>query len=342
MSVTVVSRLLLGPGAARGYAGCAAKPATRKPVAQRTLTRWDVGMPLHEGETPVPHHLVADLVRQQCPWWAGLPLRRLRTSGTEHTTWRLGEDFLVRLPRHADAAQGLLKEITWWPRLRAVIPLEVPEVLHVGTPTEHFRHPWAVNRWLPGQDAAGAALTGPIPLSWATVLAEVVQALSSVDLTRLAPEQWPVGARGGHLQERIRGLDEARDWLSTRPEAVPFHTMLASAAAVEPPPITVVLHADLIPGNLVIRDGQIVGLLDLGTLTTGYPAWEHTCAWWVLDAPTRARYRAILEVDEASWQWGRAFAALQGNAARWYYESKGHPLAALGARALDQCLQDVP
>ena len=229
-------------------------------------------MPLHEGETPVTHPLVADLVRQQCPWWAGLPLRRLRTSGTEHTTWRLGEDFLVRLPRHADAAQGLLKEITWWPRLRGVIPLEVPEVLHVGTPTEHFPHPWAVNRWLPGEDAAGAALTGPIPLSWATVLAEVVQALSSVDLTRLAPKQW----------------------------------------------------------------------LDLGTLTTGYPAWEHMCAWWVLDAPARARYRAILEVDEASWQWGRAFAALQGNGARWYYESKGHPLAALGARALDQCLQDVP
>ncbi|MBK6886364.1 MAG: phosphotransferase [Tetrasphaera sp.] len=106
------------------------------------------------------------------------------------------------------------------------------------------------------------------------------------------------------------------------------------------PPERVLLHADLIPGNLVVRDGRIVGLLDLGTLTTGYPAWDLTCAWWVLDARGRERLRAGLELDpdDPSWLWGRAFGLLQGTGARWYYEAKGHPLAALGARTVEHAI----
>lgn len=163
---------------------------------------------------------------------------------------------------------------------------------------------------------------------------------------RLHEDETPV------TEETVRGLlraqcprwadlpDEARDWLRTQPDGAAADAVVVAAAAVEPPSERVLLHADLIPGNLVVREGRIVGLLDLGTLTCGYPSWELSCAWWVLDAAGRDRLRGALglDPDDPSWLWGRAFGLLQGTGARWYYEAKGHPLAALGARAVAQCL----
>lgn len=297
-------------------------------------------MQLHEGETPVTEGTVRGLLRDQCPAWAALPLRLLRTSGTEHTTWRLGDRLLVRMPRHTDAELGLVKEVGWWPRLRGVLRVQTPEVVHVGSPTPDYPHAWAVNTWLVGADCASTVLSGAVPSEWADTLAELILALRAVDLGGLAPEDLPAGGRGGHLRERISGLHEARDWLRTRPQGAAADDVVAAAAAVEPDPERVLLHADLIPGNLVVRDGLIVGLLDLGTLTTGYPAWDLTCAWWVLDARGRVRLRSALELDldDPSWLWGRAFGLLQGSAAWWYYEAKGHPLAALGARAVEHAI----
>lgn len=297
-------------------------------------------MQLHEGETPVSEDTVRGLLQDQCPAWASLPLRLLRTSGTEHSTWRLGDELLVRMPRHTEAESGLVKEVAWWPRLRGVLPVETPEVVYVGSPAPGYPHAWAVNSWLAGQDCASAVLEGAVPSEWADILAEVIMALRAVDLGGLAPEDLPVGARGGHLRERISGLDEARDWVRARPEGAAADAVVAAASAVQPPPERVLLHADLIPGNLVVRGGRIVGLLDLGTLTTGYPAWDLTCAWWVLDARGRDRLRSALELDpdDPSWLWGRAFALLQGNGARWYYEARGHPLAGLGARTVEHAI----
>ena len=101
------------------------------------------------------------------------------------------------------------------------------------------------------------------------------------------------------------------------------------------------LHGDLIPGNLLLTRGRLSGLIDLGTLTTGFPAWDLTCAWWVLGATGRRRLRDRLDVDDASWVWGRALAATQGLLADWFYAPRGHALAPLGARAVRECLSDL-
>lgn len=94
------------------------------------------------------------------------------------------------------------------------------------------------------------------------------------------------------------------------------------------------LHADLIPGNVLHRRGEVVGLIDFGALTTGDPAYDLTCAWWILDASGRADLRERLQYSDDEWDRGRALAVVQGALASWYYTPKAHPLAALGDRAL--------
>ena len=296
---------------------------------------------LFDGQTPVTDELVRSLVDGQCPQWRNLALQPMTTSGTEHTTYRLGDELLVRVPRDADAEAGLHKEIDWLPRLRGRLPLEVPVVEHVGTPTEDYPHAWTVNHWIEGDDVATRVLAGDVPPSWADTLAATLSALRAVDLDALPPEQWPRGSRGGHLSERAEGLDQRDDFVAGTLDATPVRGVVdAALGAGTPDDTSVLLHADLIPGNLVARGDELVGLLDFGTLTTGYAATDLTPAWWVLDSAGRQRFRTLLDVDDVSWAWGRACAAIQGRIAHWIYEPRGHALAPLGARAVTEVLRD--
>lgn len=296
---------------------------------------------LLDGETPVTDDLVRSLVDDQCPRWRHLPLRAMTTSGTEHVTYRLGDELLVRVPRNADAETGLRKELDWLPRLRGRLPLDIPVVEHLGEPREDYPHAWSVNRWIEGEDVAGRVLAGDVPLDWAQTLAETIAAMRAVDLDALPPETWPVGSRGGHLSERAEGLDDSDDAVSGPLDSSHIRRVVDDAlAAGAPDDRRVLLHADLIPGNLVARGDDLVGLLDFGTLTTGYAATDLTPAWWVLDAPGRRHFRDLLDVDDVAWAWGRACAAIQGCFAHWIYEPRGHGLAPLGARAVAEALAD--
>ncbi|WP_243710336.1 hypothetical protein [Micromonospora sp. KC213] len=62
-------------------------------------------MALHQDEVPVDKS--RSLLAAQCPQWAALPLSPAR-AGTDNTTYRLGDDLLVRVPRTPDRALGLV------------------------------------------------------------------------------------------------------------------------------------------------------------------------------------------------------------------------------------------
>ncbi|CQR60116.1 Aminoglycoside Phosphotransferase [Streptomyces leeuwenhoekii] len=59
--------------------------------------------------------LVRRLVDAQFPQWAGLPLKPLQPTGSDHAIYRLGEELSVRLPRHAGAIGQARKEFEWLP-----------------------------------------------------------------------------------------------------------------------------------------------------------------------------------------------------------------------------------
>lgn len=91
-------------------------------------------MVLHENEVTVDETVVRSLLEAQCPRWAGLPLSPAG-AGTDNTTYRLGDELLVRLPRTADKARSLQKEQLWLPRLAPLLAWPIPEPVYAGTPT---------------------------------------------------------------------------------------------------------------------------------------------------------------------------------------------------------------
>jgi hypothetical protein len=87
--------------------------------------------------------LVRDLLRDQHPDLAGLPLK-LGARGWDNQLWRLGDDLAVRLPWATQPADALLrKEHAWLPALPPPphLPLPVPVPQRLGEPSERFPRP---------------------------------------------------------------------------------------------------------------------------------------------------------------------------------------------------------
>ena len=294
---------------------------------------------LHEDQVDIDTATVHRLLGGQLPDLAGLPLRQVPSGGTDNAVFRLGDDLAVRMPLRPDAVGGLLKEIRWLPLVAPHLSLDVPEVVAAGAPSGDYPFPWAVVRWLPGEDATTARIDSVREL--ALTVAGFVAELRAIDMTG-APAPGSAGfGRGGPLAGRD---DEFRTALAQCEGLLDVDRVRAvwddalAAPDWDGPPVW--LHADLLPANVLVRDGTVAGILDFGTMAPGDPAYDVTPAWHLLDRDSRAVFRAALDVDEATWRRARGLVVSGGVIALPYYLHTNPTMVAAARRGIGAVLAD--
>jgi aminoglycoside phosphotransferase (APT) family kinase protein len=112
-----------------------------------------------------------------------------------------------------------------------------------------------------------------------------------------------------------------------------------SAPTWDGPPVW--LHADLLPGNLLVRHGRLAGVLDFGAMATGDPAYDLTPAWHVLDADSRTVFLDLVGSDDPSVRRARGLVVYSGVIALPYYLHTNPSMVATARRGIEQVLADV-
>lgn len=100
------------------------------------------------------------------------------------------------------------------------------------------------------------------------------------------------------------------------------------------------VHADLHPLNLLTLRRRLVAVIDWGAFGAGDPAEDLLPAWAVLDAADRQEFRAALQVGDAEWARGWAFAFSKAVMAVPYYRDTNPRLRDMMRRMLAACLDD--
>lgn len=294
---------------------------------------------LHADEVDVDASLVRRLLTAQFPTWAGRPLERVRSGGTDNAMYRLGEDLVVRLPRLPAAVAQVAKEQRWLPRLAPLLPLTVPEPMGLGGPGEGYPWRWSVYRWLAGEEA-----TAPVAAAGqaAVDLGRFLATLRAID---------PVGGPGPGVHNGFRGGPLARRDVPTRAAIADLHDVVDPVAAIaaweaalaapawDGPPVWI--HGDLIPGNLLADNGRLSAVVDFGCLGIGDPACDGMAAWTFLCRDTRGDFRAAAGWDDATWARARGWALSWGLIALPYYRDSNPVLAGRARRAVDEVLADA-
>jgi aminoglycoside phosphotransferase (APT) family kinase protein len=277
-------------------------------------------MRMHADQVDVSVATVEGLVADQFPEWRQLPVRPVRSHGTVNALFRLGEDVVLRFPLQprlgARHRAELVREQALAREIAPQVPVAVPEPLGLGEPGEGYAGPWTAYRWIEGDTASPESI--PDETEFARGLADFVASFRAMPT---GGRGWDGSTRGGPLLERDtyvrRSLAKSADLIDVEAVAAAWGECLT--LGVGEPVAAVWIHADLMPGNLLTRQGRLAAVIDLGGAGIGDPAVDLMPAWNLLSRGAREVFRDRLGVSDATWARGRAWAIVQAIGALPYY-----------------------
>ena len=100
----------------------------------------------------------------------------------------------------------------------------------------------------------------------------------------------------------------------------------------------VMTQGDLIPGNVLVAKGRLVGVIDVGGLGPADPALDLVAAWHLLEDGPRQALREDLASDDLEWARGMAWAFEQAMGAIWYYAHSNPTMSRMGQRTVARIL----
>jgi aminoglycoside phosphotransferase (APT) family kinase protein len=246
--------------------------------------RQTIGTP--ESEIKIDTDLVLNLL-QQHPDLINLPLQ-LFDSGWDNVIFRLGNNLSVRLPRRKIAATLIENEQTWLPQIADRLTIPIPTPYRIGKPTVRYPWRWSVLPWLTG---VPADLEKPNS-NQAPLLALFLRSLH-LPTPPNAPinsvRGVPLKQRETIIKERIQRLEHKTNLITQTIKHI-WHKALNTPIDVK----STWLHGDLHPGNILVKNGIITGIIDWGDLTSGDLATD-LASIWMLFGDRNSRQSAIAQ-----------------------------------------------
>ncbi|WP_380163424.1 phosphotransferase [Jannaschia sp. R86511] len=268
---------------------------------------------------------LAEAVAVQFPHVAVADVVAVPSAGTVIAPFRVGPTLLARVPlvpvAGPEAAAGVKAEGRYARVLSGLLPIQVPRLVGVGGPFDGYDGVWSLWTWLDGR-------------SLDRVLDEEVAAFDvdalAVDLARVLRAQqslptdgasWSGTGRGGRPladTEWVRTSIQRSAHLIDRVEATRVWENALAARAHQGPPVSI--NGDAVPGNFLVTDGRLSGMIDVAEPVVGDPAADLQPAWVIFEEPQRTEFRDAMGPDEAAWQRGRGWAFEMAIGGLHYYE----------------------
>jgi aminoglycoside phosphotransferase (APT) family kinase protein len=298
-------------------------------------------MTMHSGQLEVDLSTVGELIDQQFPLWRELPLRAVVSQGTVNSLFRLGETMVVRLPLVPGDVSGMTARLHEEARaareLAGRTRFPTPEPVAIGKPGSRYPMPWAIQTWIPGSTATPDDPGGST--EFGLDLAEFVGGVRAIE-TR--GRTFSGGGRGGTLPDHDQWMGQCFERSEGILDVVALRRLWAALRILPDQGVDLMTHGDLIPGNLLVKDGRLAGVIDVGGLGPADPALDLVAAWHLLDAGPRTAFRAELKVDDLQWARGAAWAFEQAMGAVWYYATTNPAMSLMGRRTLERIINDPP
>lgn len=294
---------------------------------------------MHDGQLAVSPQMVRELVDEQFPEWRPLPITGIASSGTVNAIFRIGDELVARFPLQSGdvgtTRQWLESEAEAARELVGRTRFATPEVVALGEPGAGYPLPWSVQTWLPGITAADDDPAESI--AFAHDLAEFVSGVRSID-TR--GRMFRGAGRGGDLRSHDSWMQMCFDRSERLLDVPRLRRMWSTMRTLPRTAPDAMTHGDLIAGNVLVSDGRLAGIIDVGGLGPADPALDLVGAWHLLEAAPRQMLRDDLGCDDLEWERGKAWAFEQAAGLVWYYLDSNPAMSRMGHRTLQRILSD--
>lgn len=286
---------------------------------------------MHDNEIKVDEPLVRILLQAQKPEWAGLPLTRLTSHGSDHALFKLEDDYVLRMPRIEWAFAGIEKEHRWVSELAQHLRFPISEPVYMGEATDEYPCRWLVVKWNQGHNPDYEIQDEYVEL--AIDLADFLNQLHAAPTS-----EGPLSRRGVPLLEMDKQTRESLAQLDDELDIEQIGQIWQSLSEIpewsaEP----VWLHGDFHQGNILVQENRLRAVIDFSDVGLGDPACDCIVAWTLFNSNSRQIFREHLQgIDEATWQRGRGWALSIALIMLPYYRDRNPYYATLARRVIKE------
>ena len=294
---------------------------------------------MHEGQVTVTAGALAAAVAVQFPHLRAAEVTTVPSAGTVIVPFRVGPTLLARVPlvpvTGPAAAARVQAEGRYARVLSERVPIEVPRLVGVGGPFDGYGGVWSLWTWLNGRsldqvihdDLAACDVD-----ALAVDLARVLRAQRSLPTGGGA---WSGTGRGGRPlvdTEWVRTSIRRSSHLLDSVAATRVWDNALAAPAYRRPPVSI--NGDAMPGNFLLTDGRLSGMIDVAEPVVGDPASDLQPAWVLFEEPQRSAFRDAMGLDQSAWQRSRGWAFEMAIGGLHYYEHTNPTFFSMARRTL--------
>lgn len=245
---------------------------------------------------PITNDIVKRLIEEQFPMWKDLNIKPVEKDGHDNRTFHLGDKMTVRLPSGEDYVPQVEKELKWLPKLKKGITLPITAPIANGEPSDIYPFHWSINCYIEGKTARYKEISD---LNiFAKDLANFLKELQAIDTV-----DGPVAGvhnfyRGGELSiygyETEKVLADLKDVVPVEELSTIWKKAIHSSWQQE----GVWIHGDVAPGNILVNDGKLCGIIDFGIMGVGDPACDYAMAWTFFNKDNKEEF--LKGIDEGT------------------------------------------
>jgi len=244
--------------------------------------------------------LVTDLIAQQFPQWAHLPIRPIEKSGWDNKMFRLGQTMTIRLPSAHYYAAQVPKEQRWLPLLAPHLSFSISRPLAFGVPSSNYPWRWSVYQWIEGENA-DILHDDKCLRQFAVDIAQFLKQLHRIDVSGGPSAGEHNFYRGGspsvYDSEARAAIVQLRDLIDVAAVTVVWERAISSTWNKAP----VWVHGDFSVGNILVKDNRLTAVIDFGCMAVGDPACDLVIAWTFLTDESRKIFKEHMQLDSGTW-----------------------------------------
>ena len=256
----------------------------------------------------IPIEIGTKLISTQFPEYENLFIKVVEPNGWDNRTFHLGNTMSIRLPSAERYAEKVKIEHQWLPKLSSKLSISIPKPIAMGNPSKDYPWNWSIYSWIEGKSAHLLNLDENSLEDIALQLACFLNELESIDSSNGPMPGKHNFFRGDSLivyNAETRSIIEVlKDYINVPAAIKIWETAISSKWDKNP----VWIHGDFSSSNILIKNNQLVGVIDFGGMAIGDPSCDLVIAWTFLKKKSREKFKPSLDLDQNTWNRAKGWA----------------------------------
>jgi aminoglycoside phosphotransferase (APT) family kinase protein len=291
-------------------------------------------MIVHNGEVNINNEMVHNLLVEQYPQISHLPLVKINSIGTVNAIYKIGNRFYARLPLLPEYNEAIINENNIIQKISPHITMQIPEPIYLGNPSEKYPLNWAIYKWIDGEPFHYDLIGNKNEM--VEQLVQFINELHSIKLFENIPH---AGRKPLIELDKItaENINQSRNEIDSKKLFGIWNELKQTPQYDEK---LVIIHADLLKPNILIKKRRINAVIDFGSAGKGDPCFDIIAAWSLLKHDTRQYFRKLLNINDIIWNRACAYALHQAILIIPYYKKTNPKFVELAKDTIEEIFEE--